>query len=421
MIDSLNTLIYSSYYWPEKSGNAPYVTGLAEYLSSHGHRVVVCTGFAHYPEWKSSAKSRIAARETRAGVEILRRRHYVPRKQSAARRALYESSLLLAGLTGVRLTERPDVVLGISPTLAAASLGVLTAKMQGRPVGLVFQDVLGRAAAQSGVKGGGVVAGTVRQIELELARRATRIAVASDGFRRYFEEGGIDRSKIHLMRNWTLATPFVRPRDEMRARLGWAPGSFICLYAGSMGRKQGLDNVLHCAKMLQTDGVKIVLAGDGSDRPRLARVSRGLNLENVEFYGVQPPGEYEAMLRSADVLLVNQRSAVTDMSMASKLTSYFAADKPVLAAVGVTSETAREVRASGGGLVVAAERPELLASAILSLRADPEYARKLGARGCRYALEHLSAEMALARYEQFVETLHRGALGTPSERRLRLP
>ena len=147
--------------------------------------------------------------------------------------ARYESSLLLAGLTGVRLTERPDVVLGISPTLAAASLGVLTAKMQGRPVGLVFQDVLGRAAAQSGVKGGGVVAGTVRQIELELARRATRIAVASDGFRRYFEEGGIDRSKIHLMRNWTLATPFVRPRDEMRARLGWAPGSFICLYAGA--------------------------------------------------------------------------------------------------------------------------------------------------------------------------------------------
>ena len=95
--------------------------------------------------------------------------------------------------------------------------------------------------------------------------------------------------------------------------------------------------------------MKIVLAGDGSDRPRLARVSRGLNLENVEFYGVQPPGEYEAMLRSADVLLVNQRSAVADMSMASKLTSYFAADKPVLAAVGVTSETAREVRASGGG------------------------------------------------------------------------
>jgi glycosyltransferase involved in cell wall biosynthesis len=421
MFDSLNTLVYSSYYWPERSGNAPYVTGLAEYLSSRGHKVVVCTGFAHYPEWRSSAKSRLAARESRAGVEILRRRHYVPRKQSAARRALYESSLLLAGLTGVRLTERPDVVLGISPTLAAASLAVLTAKMQNRPVGLVFQDVVGRAAAQSGVKGGGVVAGTVREIELLLARRATRIAVTSDGFRRYFEEGGIDRSKIHLVRNWTLTTRSARPRDEMRARLGWTPDSFVCLYAGSLGRKQGLDNVLRCAKMLQTQGVKVVLAGDGSDRPRLARVSRGLNLENVEFYGVQPSGEYEAMLRSADVLLVNQRLAVTDMSLASKLTSYFAADKPVVAAVGPTSETAREVRASGGGLVVPAEQPELLASAILSLRANPAYARKLGARGRRYAQEHLSAETALARYEQFVETLHGGASSSPSERRLRRP
>jgi colanic acid biosynthesis glycosyl transferase WcaI len=421
MIDSLNTLVYSSYYWPERSGNAPYVTGLAEYLSSRGHKIVVCTGFAHYPEWKSSAEGRIVARESRAGVEILRRRHYVPRKQSAARRALYESSLLLAGLTCVRLTERPDVVLGISPTLAAASLAVLTGQLHGRPVGLVFQDIVGRAAAQSGVKGGSVVAGTVRQIELEVARRATRIAVASDGFRRYLEQGGIDRSKIHLVPNWTLATPASRSRDEMRARLGWAPESFICLYAGSIGRKQGLDNVLHCAKMLQTEGVKVVLAGDGSDRPRLAQVSRGLNLENVEFYGVQRPGEYEAMLRSADVLLVNQRPAVTDMSLASKLTSYFAADKPVVAAVGLTSETAREVRASGGGLVVPAEQPELLASAILSLRANPAYARRLGARGRRYALEHLSAETVLERYEQFVETLHSGALSEPSERRLRRP
>ena len=40
----LDILIFSSYYWPESAGNAPYVTGLAEYLAARGHKVTVATG-----------------------------------------------------------------------------------------------------------------------------------------------------------------------------------------------------------------------------------------------------------------------------------------------------------------------------------------------------------------------------------------
>ena len=52
----LRVLITSSYYWPEDTGNAPYVTGLAEHLAARGDDVVVATGFPHYPEWESSAR-----------------------------------------------------------------------------------------------------------------------------------------------------------------------------------------------------------------------------------------------------------------------------------------------------------------------------------------------------------------------------
>ena len=67
----LNVLITSSYYWPEDTANAPYVTGLAEHLSERGHNVVVATGFAHYPDWKSSARGRLTASETHNGVGYL--------------------------------------------------------------------------------------------------------------------------------------------------------------------------------------------------------------------------------------------------------------------------------------------------------------------------------------------------------------
>ena len=57
----LTVLITSSYYWPEDAGSAPYLTGLAEHLSERGHYVLVATGFAHYPEWESSARGRLSA------------------------------------------------------------------------------------------------------------------------------------------------------------------------------------------------------------------------------------------------------------------------------------------------------------------------------------------------------------------------
>jgi glycosyltransferase involved in cell wall biosynthesis len=404
-VDTLNVLVCSSYYWPETSGNAPYVTGLAEHLKSLGHRVVVCTGFPHYPAWRSSANGRRRTCETHAGVEVRRRRHYVPSKQSAVRRAVYESSLFLAGLPSLGVSEHPDLVLGVSPTLAAASLALVAATAHKAAAGLIFQDLMGRAAEESGVKGGDSVAGVVRRLELGLARRATGVAVVSDGFRRYFEEGGVASNKIFRVRNWNLAVPASRLRNEMRARLGWSDADFVSLYAGSMGHKQGLDNLLRAASELQAQGVKVVLAGDGNDRVRLAAFARSLGLANVELRGTQPPGEYEAMLLAADVLLVSQRPSIADMSLASKLTCYFAAGRPVVAAVTSGSETAREVVSSGGGIVVSSASPRELASAILSLRDDPARARELSARGRRYARTRLSADSALTEYERFVESL----------------
>ena len=49
----------------------------------------VVTGFPHYPEWRSTSKGALARGESRNGVDIHRRWHYVPRAQSALTRAVY--------------------------------------------------------------------------------------------------------------------------------------------------------------------------------------------------------------------------------------------------------------------------------------------------------------------------------------------
>jgi len=386
-------------------GIAPYVTGLAEHLSARGDEVIVVTGVPHYPAWRLPEHTRAIASEVRAGVRLRRRRHYVPGSQSALRRALYEGSFLAMGLTGIGLRRRPDVILGISPALAGAVLAAAASRVYRRPYGLVFQDLMGRAAEQALVKGGRRVSTGVRRVELGLAARALAIGVISEGFRGYLSAAGIDPHRVHLLRNWMHSE--VEPSEtveETRARLGWQTYEFVCLHSGNMGHKQGLENVLEAARLLPGD-VRIVLAGDGNERGRLERHAAVLGLSNVEFVPVQPPGFYEAMLRAADLLIVNQRRTVTDMSLASRLTSYFGAGRPVVAAVAGESETGREILAAGAGCVVPSETPHALANMILTLRELPTRREEYGAAGRRYAAEKLTAVVALKEYERFIDRL----------------
>ena len=107
------------------------------------------------------------------------------------------------------------------------------------------------------------------------------------------------------------------------------------------------------------------------------------------------------MLEAADVLLINQRPAIQEMSLA-KLTSYFAAGRPVLAAVAATSETARELEPAEAGIRMEAGEPTALARAIVDLKASPDRGEALGSNGRRLVARVLAPEMVLPEYERFL-------------------
>jgi glycosyltransferase involved in cell wall biosynthesis len=404
----MRVLITTSYYWPEGAGSAPYLTGLAEHLSERGHDVIVATGFAHYPDWRSSANGRLSALETREGVRIRRRWHYVPRRQSAAHRALYELSLVTFGLTALPLRWRPDVIVGTCPSLAGGALAATASRIHGSPYGLVFQDLMGLAAAQSGVAGGARVAGLVRRLEIGLAKRAEGVGIIAEGFRRYLEHGGVAPERIWRLRNWTRRVEPAEPAAETRRRFAWGPDEFVCVHGGNMGQKQALDTLLDTAELLLDERIRISLVGDGNDRPRLEQLARKRGLRNVDFIELQGPGRWEATMQASDVLLVNQRASVEDMSLPSKLTSYFAAGRPIVAAAAAQSETAREIGAAGAGIVVPPSDPSAFRDAILRLKNDRGLFDRLATSGAAYARSTLARDQALQEYEAFLS----GILGS---------
>jgi len=383
-------------YAPEPTGISPYTTGMAEGLAQRGHRVRVITSYPHYPWWRVPEEhAQLPALSDVKGVTLRRLRHYIPQRPNTIRRALFELSFGVKALFAK--WDSPDVVVVVSPALLASRLVALRAKLRRIPVVTWVQDIytLGVGEASSGT-GGKLIA----RVERALAEASTRVVVIHDRFRRMFLEDVKTTTPIDVVRNWSHV-PDVSDanRVETRRRMGWSDDDIIVLHAGAMGAKQGLENVVHAAREATHRGsrVRFVLLGDGNQREHLESMGADPALE---FVDPLPDDEFFDALAAADVLLANERPGLTEMSVPSKLTTYFATGLPVVAAVDSSSTTHDEILASGSGPVVPAAAPAALVDAVEALAAQPDAAAAHGAAGRAYRAAHLTPDAALDAFER---------------------
>ncbi len=403
----MKVLIIGMYYRPEVSGNAPYMAGLAEQLVARGDEVTVLTGLPHYPEWRIAPGTprAVVRREVMRGVTVVRAAHYVPSKQSATGRALYEGTFGLSGLVATLRLPRPNAILGVVPNLSSGVLARLTGQRLNVPYGLLFHNLMSRGARHAGVSGGTIVAGATAAAEVWITKRARAIGVVTEAFTPYLVSVGVPRHRIAHTPNWTHLAPPETTVEETRARFGWTDGQQVVLHAGNIGLMQGLEQVIDAARMAAARGdpVQFVLSGGGNQAETIRAAARGL--PNVSLLGVQPDDVHASLLAAADVLLLSERATQIDMSMPSKLTSYFAAGRPIVAAIPLEGGSSREIERSRAGLIVPAGEPERLLAALARLRDDPDLAASLAAAGPAYAAANTSAAACLARAVALVDTI----------------
>jgi colanic acid biosynthesis glycosyl transferase WcaI len=398
-------LVIGINYAPEQTGSAPYTAGLAEMIADFAD-VEVMAGAPHYPSWRVEPEYRWRLRrhEQRNGVDVRHFRHFVPRKQTAIGRAIWDGSFV-ANVSISRPRRPPHVVIASTPSLGGAVLGARFARRYRATYGVVIQDLVGQAARQSGITGGAAVADVVGRVEGWTLRRADAVVVVSDAYRDQVARYRVDDAKVRLLPNWTHVPHPQEKRTTVRADLGWRDDEYVVLHAGNMGLKQDLGNVIAAARVLEGRAkIRIVLCGGGNQREVLRDLAA--DLSNVTFLEPVSSDRYPDVLHAADVLLVNERASLRDMALPSKLTSYFAARRPVIAAVNSDGACAQEIaRTNGAAHIVAPGQPAELARAIEELCVDAARSASMAAAGARFAEEHLSSAAAARRVRDLVTDL----------------
>jgi colanic acid biosynthesis glycosyl transferase WcaI len=124
-----------------------------------------------------------------------------------------------------------------------------------------------------------------------------------------------------------------------------------------------------------------------------------LGLSNGAFLPFQPEDKLAAMQSCADVSLVTMKRDIGEVSVPSKVLAYFAAGRPVIAAVPEDSETARMIRRAGAGTVVPPDDGPALAAALLEAYRNRAGMRRFGESARDFAVQNLSVQAAVRRYD----------------------
>jgi glycosyltransferase involved in cell wall biosynthesis len=373
----------------------PTMKGLtfAQRLGELGFDVEVVTGFPNYPGGKvyDGYRIRLIRRERHGGVAVTRLALYPSHDSSRIGRILnYTSFCLSALLYLLFLARRADVVYAYHPPLTVGFAAAVARLIRRMPVVLDIQDLWPDTLKATGMIGNARVLGFVGALCRWTYRRVDRIVLLSNGFRKKLIERGVPEAKLSVIYNWADEAGVTA--DPSSPDMLGPPGRFRVLFAGNMGKAQGLDSVLDAAALVAAarSDVEFCFLGAGLDLERLRQRAADMKLDNVRFLPRVPMAEVGAWLAAADCLLVHLRAdPLFEITVPSKTQAYMAAGKPIIMAV--PGDAAELITRSGGGLVVPPQDAGALASAVMELADMPAAALDgLGVRAHRFYVETLS-------------------------------
>jgi glycosyltransferase involved in cell wall biosynthesis len=236
----------------------------------------------------------------------------------------------------IAMTERYDLVLSSSTPLTAGIPGILARWLRGKPFVFEVRDLWPELPKAMGVIRNPIALWAMAMLEWATCKSAHRFIGLSGGIVNGIERLGVPKANICLVPNGCDLSLFHESEHPPVRPTGVESDDLFVIFAGTHGIANGLSAVLDAAKVLksrgQEKGIKLVLIGEGKEKPDLIRRAQSEGLESVIFLKPVNKVQLSQHLKAADLgmqILANVPAFYHGTSP-NKFFDYLASGLPVL-------------------------------------------------------------------------------------------
>jgi glycosyltransferase involved in cell wall biosynthesis len=362
----LKILIISQYFHPEVFR----INEVARSLADRKNEVYVLTGIPNYPSGKIYKGYKKFFNIERWNGVLIYRLPIIPRGSGSALFLFlnYISFVLMGMLFAPIIFCRHKLdliyIYGTSPIFQALP-GLLIAKIKGVKCILNVQDIWPESISMTGYIKNEITLQFIRKLvdkiyiasDLIVAQSLSikqKIAQVTSPEKCFFipnSVGFIDGTNSSQIIDFKILNEFEKNKINI-------------LYAGNIGKAQGLNVLLEAALLLKEDrSIKFLIAGDGSELEKIKKMCMQHKLENIVFLGKFPNDVMPILYAHASFLFIAlKKHYALSMTIPNKLQVYLSMGKPIIGSID--GEASRIIVESRSGLVAPAGDSKQLANII---------------------------------------------------------
>lgn len=350
-------IIISEVFYPDNCTTAHILTKIASRLAYDQHSVIVISGPQGYDN------SQLSSDKSPEGVDIMRLRTRNSNKNNIFARAVKFITLSLSLTNRLRqVYKRGDSVFIVTNPAPLMLLVAAYKRVKHFPLTILVHDVFPENTIPAGLftSPRNPLYKILRSVFNRAYSRADRLIVLGRDMKKVMESklcGRAKRPEILQIENWAD-----KPVENAGYELS---GNIKILYAGNIGRVQGLNEFIDKFNRVANPEIEFSLRGTGAMLSDIRRLYPDIN------YGgpFNKENQFE-VLSNCDIALVTLAKGMYGLGVPSKTYNILAAGKPILFIGDPDSEIALLVREHRIGWVFASDDCDGIIKFLTNLRVD---------------------------------------------------
>lgn len=386
------------YYWPDTPPYASMLRLIVAHWHQRGHHVDVLSSQPSYKETFKCKKR--PKKEFMDGVCIYRlslpheAKRPLVRILNAVRLSI---AVLLRALVG-----RYDVIMiSTAPPILGAASATLAAKLTGARFIYHCMDIQPEVGTISGEFSSQFVFKFLRKLDSWSCKNANPIVVLSRDMAETLSsrpEG--NQFRILIQNNFSI--PSLKPIPD-KLPFSLPDNSLTILFAGNIGRFQGLDTVVDAMSLIKDrSDILFIMMGEGSVKDSLVKKATSCGA-NIKFINHQTVETTKLAIQKVDVGFVSLVPNMFRFCYPSKTMTYLEQGCPLIVSVEAESELALDVTSGQYGFCVPAGDSHALAKLLTSMADDPTWKSKMRDNALLKAASDFSETAALKKWSDIVD------------------